>query len=214
VSRDQRRSVTVPTRRSSKARSGLDRLNRRWHLAHDTHEIELTEFEYAAIRMNAAFERWNVAAIRAAGGEPLTFTEASILHVIRMQERPKSISLIANLLNRDDIPNLQYGLRKLRSLELIRPTGARSRKTYEYEVTPRGRELTERVGEIAESLLFSSTRELGDVEGKLRAAANLLRIMTGILDESARVAGTFLSAEAVPPVRATRRAANGRDRRR
>ncbi len=170
-------------------------MDRRWHLAHDSHEIELTEFKYAAMRMNAAFQRWNEAAMLAAGGEALTFTEANMLHVIRMQERPKSISVIANLLNRDDVSNLQYGLRKLRSLGLIKPTGTAHRKNFEYEVTAKGRELTDHFAEIAAELVYSSTRAVSDVEEKLIAAADLLRLMTGILDEAARVAMTFSSVD-------------------
>jgi predicted MarR family transcription regulator len=207
------RRKAAPTRGSSRRargeRPGLAPLNRRWHLARDPHEIELTEFEYAAIRFYAAFQRWNEAAVQAAGGGPLTFTEASMLHVIRMQERPKSISLIANLLNRDDLSNLQYGLRKLRSLDLIRTTGAASRKDYAYEVTARGRSLTDRIAAIATELVFSSTRSLANVEPKLVASADLLRLMTGIFDEAARIAGTFtaaapLSGVGAPP-RSTRR---------
>lgn len=209
-----RRRVTTHRRRAPapppRSRPGLAPLDRRWHLARDTHEIELTEFEYAAIRFYAAFQRWNEAAVCAAGGAPLTFTEASMLHVIRMQERPKSISLIGNLLNRDDIANLQYGLRKLRTLELIRTTGAANRKNYEYEVTARGRALTDRVAAIATELVFSSTRALADVEPKLVASADLLRLMTGIFDEAARIAGTFTSAGPLPAALPARRGAAAR----
>jgi predicted MarR family transcription regulator len=194
-------SKKAPARR--RVPPGLGSLDRTWHLAHDQHEIELTEFEYAALRMNAAFQRWNEAAIRAAGEPSLTYSEASILHVIRMQDRPKRISVIANLLNRDDIGNLQYSLRKLRSADLIRPAGSRSRKNFEYEVTSLGRDLTDRVAEIAGQLIFASTRELAGVNDKLVAAAGLLRLMTGILDEAARVAATF--APAVGSARAKRR---------
>jgi predicted MarR family transcription regulator len=189
-----------PTRRGTpSARPGLAPLNRRWHLARDAHEVELTEFEYAAIRFYAAFQRWNEAAVQAAGGAALTFTEASMLHVVRMQERPKSISLIATLLNRDDLSNLQYGLRKLRSHDLIRPTGGTSRKGFAYEVTPRGRALTDRIAAIATELVFSSTRAIADVEPKLVASADLLRLMTGIFDEAARIAGTFTAAAPLAP---------------
>jgi predicted MarR family transcription regulator len=161
----------------------------------------VTEFKYAAMRMHAAFQRWNEAAMRAAG-ESLTFTEVNMLHVIRMQERPKSISVIANLVNRDDIANLQYGLRKLRSHGLIRPTGTAHRKNFEYEVTPKGRQLTDRFSEIAAELVYSTTRTVADIDKKLVAAADLLRLVTGILDEAARVAGTFSPA----PPNAARRA--------
>jgi len=182
--------------RPPRNRPGLAPLNRRWHLAHDTHEIEVTEFKYAAMRMNAAFQRWNEAAMLAAGGEPLTFTEANMLHVIRMQERPKGISVIANMLNRDDISNLQYGLRKLRSLGLIRPTGTAHRKNFEYEVTAKGRALTDRFAEIAAELVYAPTRAISNIEEKVIASADLLRLMTGILDEAARVAGTFTAVQA------------------
>jgi predicted MarR family transcription regulator len=185
--------------RPKATRPHLAHLERRWHLARDAHQVEVAEFKYAAMRMHAAFQRWNEAAMLAAAGESLAFTEVNMLHVIRMQDRPKSISVIANLLNRDDISNLQYGLRKLRSLGLIRPTGATHRKNFEYEVTPRGRELTDRFAEVAEELVYSATRSIADMDAKLVATADLLRLMTGILDEAARAAGTYTAARNPAP---------------
>lgn len=167
------------------------KLNRKWHLAQNQHEIELSEFEYAALRFMAAFNRWNETAALAASGEALTATELSLLHVIRMQDRPKSSAMVANLLNRDDHSNIQYGLRKLRKLDLITARKDPKRKGFEYEVTARGQRLTDDHGELAREIIYPATRSIDGSSEKLVAASDLLRMLTGVFDEGARLAATF-----------------------
>ena len=120
------------------------------------------------------------------------------VRIDRKRKLPVTTLLFALGYTRDDVANLQYGLRKLRALELIRTTGGTNRRNYEYEVTPAGRELTDRIATIATDLVFASTRALADVERKLVASADLMRLMTGIFDEAARVAGTFSPASPIP----------------
>ena len=65
-----------------------------------------------------------------------------MLHIIRMNDRPKTIKDLARLTNRDDVPNIQYSLRKLIGAALvIRKGSGRSGVTYEVtkEGRPRGR---------------------------------------------------------------------------
>src|SRR5690606_24599273 len=93
---------------------------RRWHLAKSLEELKLTEFEYGVIRFHEAFGRWAQSALSVTAGPDLSFPEQTILHVIRMQNRPKGAATIARLVNRDDIPNIQYSLRKLEAMKLIK----------------------------------------------------------------------------------------------
>ncbi len=166
-------------------------LNRRWHLAQDEHEMELSDFEYAALRFAAAFNRWNETAARTVSGLQLTATELNLLHVVRMQDRPKGAALIAMLLNRDDHSNIQYALRKLRSLELIHTCAGTSRKGFDYAVTPKGRRLTDDHSHVARDIVYPATRAIEAVDERLVHAAQLLGLMTGIFDEAARVVATF-----------------------
>lgn len=168
-----------------------DVLNKVWHLAGTTHEVALTELEYAGMRMIEAFYRWMSQAMASMGGGDLDAQEFTILHVIRMQERPKSLSTIARLLNRDDTPNVQYSLRKLASKELIEKARDSSRKTFNYSVTPRGRRLTDVYATVRAQVLVPLTSSIQNADHKLDNAAEFLRIMTGLYDEAGRVAATY-----------------------
>ena len=65
------------------------------------------------IRFHEAFARWIAAASAVVMEGDIKFSEYVILQVIRMQDRPKNSTTIARMINRDDIPNIQYSLRKL-----------------------------------------------------------------------------------------------------
>ena len=51
--------------------------------------------------------------------EDIKFAEHMILHIIRMHNRPKNSITIARMMNRDDLANLQYSLRKLEAAGLV-----------------------------------------------------------------------------------------------
>ncbi|HLY55680.1 MAG TPA: hypothetical protein VKS60_08990, partial [Stellaceae bacterium] len=63
---------------------------RNWHLARTETEFKVTEFEWSLIRFIGSFQKW----VTTVGGvvidEDIKFTEHLILHVIRMQDRPKN----------------------------------------------------------------------------------------------------------------------------
>src|SRR5579872_7614860 len=103
----------------SKTRRGVQRLDKHWHLATDEFEVGVTELEFAVFRVSAAFERWQADCLGCCLGQSYSGTDTALLHVIRMHERPKSISELARLLKRDDVANIQYGTRKLLKAGLI-----------------------------------------------------------------------------------------------
>ena len=84
-----------------------------WHLATTDREAALSEFEWTLLRWHESYARFTRESLARASNTPLTPQEIMILHIIRIHDRPKTTRMIANLLNRTDIQNLQYSMRKL-----------------------------------------------------------------------------------------------------
>lgn len=164
-----------------------------WHLAKNETEFSVTEFEWALIRFNEAFSRYvlTTGLITVGEGIDLTYSEHVILHVVRMLNRPKTVAIIAQQINRHDIPNIQYSLRKLEAAGLISKVKERGGKSYFYTVTPRGIEVTDSYYQVKQELIF---RRLDDIAGageKFAQASRFLSLMTGIYEEAARETASF-----------------------
>lgn len=164
-------------------------LDRHWHLARSESEVAVAETEYALMRANQAFERWQTECLGsiidlAASGE-----ENAMLHIIRMNDRPKSLKDIARLANREDIPNMQYSLRKLIGAGLVTRQGS-GRAGVTYEVTDKGREVTDRYADLRASLLIEAIEMVPDFTRRLEEATKTLELLTGIYEHVARTAAT------------------------
>jgi predicted MarR family transcription regulator len=164
-------------------------LDKRWHMAQTSHEVNLTELEYALMRTMEAFGRWQTECAAASSGIGLSGPENALLHIIRMNERPKSLKDIARLTNRDDIPNLQYALRKLVSLTLVDRTGEGRLGTV-YSVTQQGRDITDAYARLRKALLLGYTQGVPDMESRMLMTAQTLDLLSGMYEQSARVAAT------------------------
>ncbi|MEQ8166838.1 MAG: winged helix DNA-binding protein [Alphaproteobacteria bacterium] len=162
-----------------------------WHLARDAEEISLTELEFAILRFVSAFNRFNEVGIRTASGHVLSANEIVLLNVIRMQDRPKSAAVLGTLMNRDDHSNIQYSLRKLRDLKLIRLKPGSKKKSYEYLVTPEGTAATENFAELKRQVLGPMIRSMALPGKKIDATTDLVHILTGVFDEGTRVTATY-----------------------
>ena len=121
----------------------------------------------------------------------LSYTEAVIIHIIRMHDRPKSATDIARQLNRDDIPNIQYCLRKLVKMGLCDRIKDQNRKTPVYRVTPKGRRLTQNYAELRNRILIEQSKNIDRVDEKLDDTNKLISMMTGLYDEACRITATF-----------------------
>ena len=98
-------------------------LNYHWHLAASDAEVDTTELEFALMRAFEGFGRWQSECLASVCDLAATGPENALLHIIRMNERPKSIKDLARLTNRDDVPNIQYSLRKLIGAGLVARQG-------------------------------------------------------------------------------------------
>ena len=169
---------------------------RSWHLAGSAHEVRLTELEYGILRLREAFEHWALQGMRAVLNVELSFEETCILHPLRMQARPTGVSTIARLLNRDDVSNLQYCLRKLVSIGLVAVSRRKGVKGVSYTLTKAGIRATDDYAKLKRELLIRQTEDIAGLQGKVEAITRTVTMLTGLYEECARIAATY----SPPPV--------------
>ncbi|MBM5810898.1 MAG: winged helix DNA-binding protein [Gammaproteobacteria bacterium] len=188
----RRRRGPVPARDAERREQLFEEAHYRgWHLARTPHEAATTDLEWSILRFDQAFERWIRQLGLVVGMGDLSYTELVVLHVIRMQDRPKTAAQIARQLNRDDIANVQYCLRKLVKMGLCRKAGEHSAKTLAFQVTARCRLLTDDYAELRRRILTEQTKIIEDVDQKLRDATKLINLLTGFYDEAARISAAY-----------------------
>lgn len=157
---------------------------RTWHLATQREDETLTSFEFALMHALEAFQRFSVQGSHLVGATELSFNEVVVLHVVRMQDRPKDASTIAKLLNRDDLPNVLYNLRKLVTLKLIEKVKIGS--GVHFQTTEAGIAVTDRYAELRRQVLLENMGSLEGLNEQLDFATRVLQVMTGLYDAAAR----------------------------
>ncbi|MDP3264702.1 MAG: winged helix DNA-binding protein [Tabrizicola sp.] len=166
-----------------------EKLDYRWHLAESAVEVDTTELEFALMRTFEGFGRWQSECLASVCDLAATGPENALLHIIRMNERPKSIKDLARLTNRDDVPNIQYSLRKLIGAGLVVRQGA-GRSGVTYQVTDEGRRVTDDYGALRRRLLIAAIAGVPGFSDRLAEATKALNLLSGIYEEIARVAAT------------------------
>ena len=91
--------------------------------------------------------------------------------------------------NRDDIPNIQYSMRKLLAADLIEKLGS-GRTGVTYQATPKGIKVTDDYGVIRKRLLIEQISSLPEFDSRLKEAGQSLNILAGIYEEISRIAAT------------------------
>lgn len=164
-------------------------LSRRWHLAQSPLEETTTELEFALMRAFGGFGHWQTECLGAVSALPATGPENAMLHIIRMNGRPKTLKDLARMTNRDDVPNIQYSLRKLIGAGLVLRKGS-GRAGVTYEVTEAGRQVCEDFAVLRRANLIAAIEALPGFAARLEECAQVLNILTGIYEESARRTAT------------------------
>jgi predicted MarR family transcription regulator len=177
-------------RKRKLARLETKAFDRSWHLSRIPAEVELTELEFALMRAVEAFGRWQPECLANVSDFPANAPECVLLHLIRMNERPKSIKDLAQLINRTDIPNLQYSLRKLIKGGLVVRRGS-GRTGVTYSVTATGRKITDDYAEVRKILLVAAIKSFPGLPQKLTAAARTMEVLTSLYEQAARDAATY-----------------------
>lgn len=141
------------------------------------------------MRTFEGFGRWQSECLASVCSLAATGPENAILHIIRMNDRPKSIRDLARLTNRVDVPNIQYSLRKLISAGLVLRKGS-GRSGVTYDVTEEGRRVTDDYGILRRQLLLRAIENVPGFLGRLADATRTLNLLSGIYEEISRVAAT------------------------
>jgi predicted MarR family transcription regulator len=103
--------------------------------------------------------------------------------------------MIANLLNRDDVQNIQYSLRKLMGLDLVRKARDGAGKNTNVEVTEKGRQVCDEVANIRRQLLIRQIGELENGEARLLFSARTVSMLIGLYDEAGRASTGYMALD-------------------
>jgi len=148
---------------------------------------DLSEVEFGLMIASHAFDRWMVRCMTAAGLPELTATDIMVLHHVHHRQRPKKLADICFTLNVEDTHVVNYALKKLERLGVVR--GERNGKEVFYSVTPEGARHIRRYTEVREQCLIDGLEAgaAGGVEFS-RQLAQTLRALSGLYDQAARAA--------------------------
>jgi predicted MarR family transcription regulator len=155
------------------------------HLA-SGQSAELSEFEFGLIIASNAFNRWAVRCMSAAGMKDMTITDVLVLHHINHRAREKKLADIAFILNIEDTHIVNYSLKKLQSLGLVKTE--RRGKEVLYSTNDAGQALCRRYFDIREQVLVSGLQGDGTESYELSELARFLRVLSGLYDQAARAA--------------------------
>lgn len=164
-------------------------LDYRWHLSESDTEVICTELEFSLMRCFEAFGRWQTECLASVSDIGASGPENALLHIVRMNDRAKSIKELARLTNRDDIPNIQYSMRKLVAAGLVEKQGS-GRTGVTYQATKDGKQVTDDYGAIRKRLLIEQISSLPEFDSRLKEAGQSLNILAGIYEEISRIAAT------------------------
>lgn len=175
--------------RPNKSRPAAERPGS-WHLARTETERHLSDFEFGLERLAQAYYRWKAACLAAVCEVPLTGDDVAVLNVVRMGDEPKRLSEIGQLLNRVDVPNLQYATRKLVRAGLIETEGGSSRKETRYRATATGRSVTEAYAALRAATLPPMLDALDGWAVKSETTRIQLDLLSSLYAQAAQVAIT------------------------
>ena len=120
----------------------------------------------------------------------VTGDDVAVLNVVRMGDEPKRLSEIGQLLNRVDVPNLQYATRKLVRSGLIETEGSSSRKETRYRATATGRSVTEAYAALRAATLPPMLEALDGWAAKSETTSIQLDLISSLYAQAAQVAIT------------------------
>ncbi len=162
-----------------------------WHLAASDAERVVAEFEHALICLCEAFGRYNQQGLAGVpGGLSLSGQDNMVLHIVETLGRPKSLSDISRFMNRDDLANIQYSVRKLLKAGLIEKASDRSARGTTYRSTAAGRAAVAEFVARRRELVLGPAEEMAQLRDQLRAATKVMSHFIGLYDQAARAMST------------------------
>jgi len=151
--------------------------------------MELSEFEFALMMAGNAFNRWVVRCMTAAGLQDLASLDVLVLHSVNHRDRSKRLADICLVLDIEDTHTVNYAMKKLVRLDLVR--GEKRGKEIFYSATDNGRAYCLEYRKIRDQLLVDAMALIGQPHGDLSRLADLMRALSGIYDQAARAAASL-----------------------
>ena len=149
----------------------------------------LSEFEFALTMTVNAFHRWMLRGMTAAGVPELTPMDVLVLHNVNHRGKAKRLADICLVLNIEDTHLVNYSLKKLERLKLLK--SGRKGKEKTVAITPPGEEACRRYAQIREQLLVKSVLATGIDPARLSEIAAAMRSLSGQYDQAARAAASL-----------------------
>jgi predicted MarR family transcription regulator len=179
--------MTEPSRRTTTNTAAAEH---RWHLAMDEFGVEITDLEYAVMRLNQSFSRWQSECMAAVTGTTLSGQENALVHVIHMHERPKTIRDLLHMTNRQDVANMQYELRKLIKTGLVEKYGTARTGVY-YVTTSEGARVCQQYARLRETVLLKMAEATAGIKSAAAEATACLEQMERVYESATREVATF-----------------------
>ena len=149
----------------------------------------LSEFEFAMSMTVHAFHRWMVRGMAAGGLPDLSPLDVLVLHNVNHRGKAKRLADICLVLNIEDTHLVNYALKKLERLKLLK--AARKGKEKTVTITPTGEEACHRYAQIREQLLVKPVLSTGLDPKRLSEIAAAMRSLSGQYDQAARAAASL-----------------------
>ena len=152
------------------------------------HEEAINGFEYAIWHLGSAFARWRRDCLACLPDNALSGAEASILHIVHLNDTPKGIAEISRLLHRDDTANLQYGIKKLLAQGYLEKTNPKApKKSVTYRTSAKGRKLVEDYLRLRRETLMRLTARVPGMTDTIGEVTTMLHIMIGLYDQASNI---------------------------
>ncbi len=151
--------------------------------------VELSELEDNLIVASAAFSRWTVRCMAAAGEPGLTHLEVLVLQSVYYRDRATKLADICLVLNVEDSHQVGYALKKLVKRGLV--GGARQGSGKRYATTAAGREASRRFDDVRRECLLEALAVMGLETLEIRRLAAILGALSGLYEQAARSAAVL-----------------------
>lgn len=156
-----------------------------WHLAKNEEGKKLTNYEFQLCRVFYGFTRWQEGCERVANRTDLSGNELSLLHIIRMKNRSKTINELTRLLNRSGSTfNINYSIQKLIKNGLIRKVmDENNKKAFSYAITEEGIKNTDAYTALRQKILIEWVKKK---KLNLEQVTDILSELTALYEEADR----------------------------
>jgi predicted MarR family transcription regulator len=166
-----------------------------WHLAPTEEELVLINFEFLFWRTYYSWIRWQEDCQKCIANDGLTSHEIALLHVIGMNNSAKTVYELGRLLNRDDLPNIQYGIKKLIDLKYAEKVSIKSehKKAIAYQLTPQGKKNTEAFTVARQHTVSKLMKTHESIRYQLEEATKTMSLLKGLYEEASRLTAAYKS---------------------